>query len=147
MKGKVIKVQDTEKTWTSPQGNVLSIYNIEIEADNKVYQGGTMSGKFKEGEEAEFTAEPDKYSEGRYKIKFVDSNRPQGGATNYPKKSAYKPDNKNAAFATSYAKDVVVALINAKQLAIDNDEAIAKKLRFYAKEFSDIIKLHENGAA
>lgn len=129
LKGVVESVSDTGNTWTSKQGKTFKIYNVEIAVDGKIYAGSTMSGKFKEGSEAEFTAEDDSYSPGRYKIKYHSA--PYTGGNNYNKGSM--KNDKNGSFAVAYAKDIIVALIEKGTIATSKEavelmEAVGKKI-------------------
>lgn len=110
---KVVTTKDLNKV--SKKGTTYSVYNLEIEQDGKILKGKTLTFgemtecKFKEGQEAIFTKEPDKYSEGNFE--FWWGAKKKGGGKGWGREPE-NPKIRNVSMAMSYCHDIYVALLS-----------------------------------
>jgi len=109
--GKVALAVKTDKTWDSGERGwgVFDIYKVEIDQGEVRLNGTTMvkqgsECKFKAGQDAQFTKEPDKYNEGSFKFKWASENKGGGGG-----RAPENPKIRNISMAMSYSKDLIIA--------------------------------------
>ncbi len=123
---KTVTLKDLNRV--SKNDTTYSVFEIEIEQDGKVLKGKTLTWgigtecKFKEGQQAEFTKEPDRYKEGCYEFKWGEAKKAWSGGGRAPE----NPKIRNISFAMSYAKDLVVANLDHYVNLKENADMILK---------------------
>uniref|UniRef100_A0A6H1Z5K4 Uncharacterized protein n=1 Tax=viral metagenome TaxID=1070528 RepID=A0A6H1Z5K4_9ZZZZ len=110
----------TEKSWTNPEGQIKKFFDITIEGIEKKYgcwQYDLLAAK-NIGDEIEFD-EVEK--NGRWSMKLAGGGFKGGGGGFSRAKSPEEVKNQAKSFAASYAKDIVVSLINQGRLEKSTD--------------------------
>ena len=124
---KTVIVKDLNKV--SKKGTTYSVYNIEIEQNGIILKGKTLTFgemtecKFKEGQETEFTKEPDKYNEGCFEFRWGAEKKGGGYGGGYSRQPE-NPKIRNISFACSYAKDIYAA-----RLKTDKPQTLEEMLK------------------